>query len=153
MGISWEPSPSGGFFADAEKFDLVIDPVDINPDGSGTYYIQVADIERQITASSADDAKAQCVRFAREMLSAALAVLGPPAPPSRYIPLMWPADRVIFPEGVKWTYVEYPAGAPCLPPTMESRHQFGIIETNRPLTELEQARLDLVPLEAVDRDP
>lgn len=63
----------------------------------------------------------------------------------RYIPLFRPASFCTLPEGVKWSYVEAPQmhGLYMGGDLPQSRHRFGIIATDRALTEQELDHFDL----------
>ncbi len=66
---------------------------------------------------------------------------------NRYRTTLRPASGGGVPEGVHWNYVEAPsmpdlANRPDLP---VSRYRYGVIETDRPLTEAELSHFDIVP--------
>lgn len=56
-----------------------------------------------------------------------------------------PAGFGTLPRGVTWTYIETPAmrGLADRPDLPRSRHTFGVIETDRPLTEQERADFEV----------
>ena len=65
---------------------------------------------------------------------------------NHYRPLRRPATFSALPEGIKWNYVETPAMplfARELPGIPQSRYQFGVIATDRPLTAVECDHFDL----------
>ena len=63
----------------------------------------------------------------------------------RYVPLLRPASFATLPRGVSWGYVEAPAMAGLTRQTdlPASRHRYGVIATDRPLTADELERYDL----------
>lgn len=73
---------------------------------------------------------------------------------SRYIPFLRPAGFATLPEGVKWSYVEAPLmyGLYTRGDLPQSRHKFGIIETDRELTAAEIDHFDLRPWSTIFRD-
>ena len=64
---------------------------------------------------------------------------------NRYRTTLRPAGFGGVPEGVSWRYLEWPSmmgfGRADIP---TSRHRYGVIETDRPLTKAEMEHFDIV---------
>ncbi len=66
---------------------------------------------------------------------------------NRYRTTLRPAPFGGVPSGVRWSYVEGPHGwpnGPVLDGIPVSRHRYGVIETDRPLTKAEMGHFDIV---------
>jgi hypothetical protein len=62
-----------------------------------------------------------------------------------YRPLLRPAGYATLPPGLKWDYAEVPRDvAPRRPDRPLSRFLYGVIATERPLTESERNTFDLI---------
>jgi hypothetical protein len=68
-------------------------------------------------------------------------------PMNMYRPLARPAGFCTLPRGLQWDFVEVPSDMAHRRPELPvSRHRYGVISTDRPLTQDEQARFSLQPV-------
>lgn len=70
--------------------------------------------------------------------------------PRRYRTTLRPAGGGGLPPGVRWQYIEVPADDWREIHLPRSRHRYGVIETDRELTQDELEHFDIVPV--VERD-
>lgn len=61
-----------------------------------------------------------------------------------YKTLLRPASTFTLPRGVRWEFVEAPFEGVNRPDLPRSQHRYGVISTDRPLTQEEQSHFDIV---------